>query len=203
MSRPTASFSILGPLRVVVDGAEVPIATRRQRALLVLLVMNAGRVVPAERLIDQLWDGAPPPQARSRCARTSPTSARRSAGRPGWARRSRPAGRVTASTYPPERRRHSAGRADRAGSRAPPRRAARRRWPPSTRRSRTWSGDPLADIADHEAVQSTITQLTETYLGAAEGRFEALLALGRHRDACRGWRRSPPSTRCARSRARC
>ena len=33
----------------------------------------------------------------------------------------------------------------------------------------TWTGDPLAEIADHEAAQSTITQLTETYLGAARG----------------------------------
>ena len=55
-------FHVLGPLRVVVDGVEVPIAARRQRALLVLLAMHAGRVVPAERLIDHLWDGAPPPQ---------------------------------------------------------------------------------------------------------------------------------------------
>ncbi len=55
MSRPTASFSILGPLRVVLDGAEVHIATRRQRALLVLLLMNVGKVVSADRLIDQLW----------------------------------------------------------------------------------------------------------------------------------------------------
>ena len=47
----------------------------------------------------------------------------------------------------------------------------------------SWSGDPLAEVADHEAAQSTITALTETYLGAAEGRFEALLATGRHMDA--------------------
>ena len=57
-----ADFRILGPLRVVLDGAEVTIATRRQRALLVLLLMSVGRVVPTERLIDQLWDGEPPPQ---------------------------------------------------------------------------------------------------------------------------------------------
>ena len=57
------SFCILGPLRVRLDGLEVPIPARRQRALLVLLALSVGKVVPAERLIDQLWDGAPPPQA--------------------------------------------------------------------------------------------------------------------------------------------
>src|SRR3954453_7009638 len=61
--RGRVAFHVLGPLRVVVDGAEVAIATRRQRALLMLLLTNVGRVVPAERLIDQLWDGEPPPQA--------------------------------------------------------------------------------------------------------------------------------------------
>ena len=57
-----ADFRILGPLRVVLDGAELSIATPRQRALLVLLLMSVGRVVPTERLIDQLWDGEAPPQ---------------------------------------------------------------------------------------------------------------------------------------------
>ena len=61
-TRPALDFQMLGPLRVLVDGQEVPIATRRQRALLVLLLMSVGRVVPTERLIEQLWDGEPPPQ---------------------------------------------------------------------------------------------------------------------------------------------
>ena len=56
-------FRILGPVVVTVNGSPVDIATRRQRALLVLLLLNVGRVVPAERLIEQLWDGSPPPQA--------------------------------------------------------------------------------------------------------------------------------------------
>ena len=53
-TRSALDFQMLGPLRVLVDGQEVPIATRRQRALLVLLLMSVGRVVPTERLIEQL-----------------------------------------------------------------------------------------------------------------------------------------------------
>lgn len=57
-------FVVLGPLVVHRDGAALHIAARRQRALLLLLLLNVGRVVPAERLIDQLWDGSPPPAGR-------------------------------------------------------------------------------------------------------------------------------------------
>lgn len=39
-------FHVLGTLGVVVDGAEVPMVTRRQRALLVLLLMSVRKVVP-------------------------------------------------------------------------------------------------------------------------------------------------------------
>src|SRR4028118_2162005 len=56
-------FVVLGPLEVRRGGDALQIATRRQRALMLLLLLNVGRPVPAERLIDQLWDGNPPPQA--------------------------------------------------------------------------------------------------------------------------------------------
>ncbi len=48
---------------------------------------------------------------------------------------------------------------------------------------RSWSGDPLAEVSDHEVTQSTITQLTETYLDAAEAGSRRCWRLGRHRDA--------------------
>src|SRR3712207_2510884 len=62
-AQPDVQMRVLGPLRVLVDGDEVRIASRRQRALLVLLSLDVGRAVPADRLIEELWDGAPPPQA--------------------------------------------------------------------------------------------------------------------------------------------
>jgi DNA-binding SARP family transcriptional activator len=56
-------FAVLGPLEVRSDGRAIPIGRGKQRTLLALLVLNAGRVVPAERLIDELWGDDPPATA--------------------------------------------------------------------------------------------------------------------------------------------
>lgn len=54
---------VLGPLEVHRRGSPVPLGARMERALLTILVLEAGRVVPADRLTDLLWDGEPPPKA--------------------------------------------------------------------------------------------------------------------------------------------
>jgi DNA-binding SARP family transcriptional activator len=56
-------FGILGPVQAVRDGREVELGGPRRRALLALLLVAGGRVVPAERLADELWAGCPPPAA--------------------------------------------------------------------------------------------------------------------------------------------
>jgi DNA-binding SARP family transcriptional activator len=56
-------FGILGPLRV--GGAEETTVTAgRDRAVLAMLLLNAGRVVAVDRLVDAMWDSAPPTTAR-------------------------------------------------------------------------------------------------------------------------------------------
>ena len=54
---------MLGPLEVRSDGRTIPIGRGKQRALLAVLALDAGRVVPVERLIDELWGDAPPATA--------------------------------------------------------------------------------------------------------------------------------------------
>ena len=56
-------FRVLGPLEVSCDGAPVRIGSRMQRRLLALLLVHAGAVVSAERVIDVLWEGDPLPSA--------------------------------------------------------------------------------------------------------------------------------------------
>lgn len=57
-------FRILGPVQIYDDGAEVSVPTgAKQRALLGALVVKAGQVVPAERLVDELWAERPPARA--------------------------------------------------------------------------------------------------------------------------------------------
>lgn len=55
-------FRVLGPVQVWSDGVELPVAGR-QRALLALLLVAGGRVVSADRLVDELWGERPPPSA--------------------------------------------------------------------------------------------------------------------------------------------
>jgi DNA-binding SARP family transcriptional activator len=48
-------FGILGPLTVADGERPIVVPGAKPRALLVLLVLHAGRVVPADRLVDGLW----------------------------------------------------------------------------------------------------------------------------------------------------
>ena len=69
-------FGILGPVQAVRDGRVLGLGGPRQRAVLALLLLAAGRVVPAERLAEELW-GAPRRRARrGRCVRMSRGCAR-------------------------------------------------------------------------------------------------------------------------------
>ena len=59
-SRSSVAFRVLGPVAAQRDGEPLPLGGPRQRALLSLLLLEAGRPVAADRLIDELWTGAPP-----------------------------------------------------------------------------------------------------------------------------------------------
>ncbi|HET7647517.1 MAG TPA: BTAD domain-containing putative transcriptional regulator [Gaiellaceae bacterium] len=53
-------FRLLGPLEVAAGGATVPLGGPRQRALLALLLIHRNEAVPAERILDALWEREPP-----------------------------------------------------------------------------------------------------------------------------------------------
>ena len=46
---------ILGPLELVVDGTVRTLPAGGEQAVLQLLALNAGRIVPASTLVDALW----------------------------------------------------------------------------------------------------------------------------------------------------
>lgn len=56
-------FGILGPLVVRSADGEVALGASKPRALLARLLLDANRPVPAERLIEDVWDGEPPRSA--------------------------------------------------------------------------------------------------------------------------------------------
>src|SRR5689334_10686592 len=58
-----SEFRILGPLEASVDGRPVALGGQKQRALLALLLLDSGRVVSTDRLINALWGEDPPKTA--------------------------------------------------------------------------------------------------------------------------------------------
>src|SRR4030095_2373690 len=58
-----AEFRVLGPLEASKGGRAVEVGAGKQRALLAVLLLRAGEVVSADRLIDALWGEEPPPSA--------------------------------------------------------------------------------------------------------------------------------------------
>ncbi len=56
-------YLILGSLEVSDGDRGVRLGGDKQRALLAVLLLHAGEVVSADRLIDDLWGERPPPAA--------------------------------------------------------------------------------------------------------------------------------------------
>jgi predicted ATPase/DNA-binding SARP family transcriptional activator len=169
-------LSLLGPVRAVRAGRELPLGGPRQRAVLALLVVEAGQVVPAGRLIDQLWRGGPPPGAATTLR--SYVSRLRTLLAPDATLVARGGGyvlalgqaRVDAGEFEGLA---GAGRAALAAGEAA---AAANRFREALE---LWRGQALADVIDVEALALEAARLEEMRLVAVEGRIEADLALGR------------------------
>src|SRR5690348_8182553 len=59
-------FSVLGPVRASIDGQPVDLGVRKQRFVLAVLLLEANKHVPADRLIDLAWpEGEAPDTARA------------------------------------------------------------------------------------------------------------------------------------------
>lgn len=56
-------LSVLGPMSARHGGQDLPLGPPRRKALLALLLVRLGRVVPTELLVEELWGGEPPRQA--------------------------------------------------------------------------------------------------------------------------------------------
>ena len=58
-------FALLGPLAVSRDGEPVPLGPPKQRAVLAVLLLEAGRVVSTDRIVDTVWGDDVPPSVLS------------------------------------------------------------------------------------------------------------------------------------------
>jgi DNA-binding SARP family transcriptional activator/tetratricopeptide (TPR) repeat protein len=57
-------FRALGPVELWSAGQQRDLGSARARAILAMLLLTPGTIVPADALIDRLWDTRPPPKAR-------------------------------------------------------------------------------------------------------------------------------------------
>jgi predicted ATPase/DNA-binding SARP family transcriptional activator/predicted negative regulator of RcsB-dependent stress response len=175
----TVRFGILGTTQVWRDdGGEVDVGGPTRRALLALLLVRPGDVVPAGVLVDDLYDVS----SGSGHALQSQVSRLRLALRPeaaielvsGGYRLAAEPDDVDAGRF---QRLADEGR--RALHQGDPRQAA------DLLRAALalWRGPALADAAEAASVQAEIVRLEERRLGALEDRIEADLQRGEHRAA--------------------
>jgi DNA-binding SARP family transcriptional activator len=57
-------FCVLGPPQIITEAGAVPMAGHRQLTVLALLLLNRGRIVPLEQLVDAVWEDDPPATAK-------------------------------------------------------------------------------------------------------------------------------------------
>jgi YVTN family beta-propeller protein len=171
-------FRVLGPLEVQDGVGELALGRGKQRALLAVLLVHAGDVVPADRLIDALWGESPPPSALN-SVHIYVSQLRRMLGHGRVVtRRGGYALELVAGELDAERFERLLGDARGRLRDGDPERAA------ATLREALalWRGPPLADFTYEPFAQPEIARLEELRLEALEERVEADLRLGRHRE---------------------
>ncbi len=171
----------LGPFDVVDGDESISVGGGRQRALIAILALNAGEVVPVGRLIDELWPDRPPSSAQNTLQ--AYVSRLRRALRPangdGEAILFEHGGYrldVSQDAVDAHRFRGLVEEGERQ------RRAGNAEHAASTFREALalWRGPALADFAHEPFAQAEIARLDGLRLTAIEARIDADLECGRH-----------------------
>jgi DNA-binding SARP family transcriptional activator len=165
-------FRILGPLEVFDETGPLLLGGQKQRAVLALLLLEPGRIVSVDRLIDALW-GEQPPRTATTSLQNFISQLRKSLGAevletkpPGYRLRVRP-GELDLDRF--------RVLVDSARGADPQTRAEKLRHALAL-----WRGPVLGDLAYEEFAQPHIAQLEELRLATLEERVDADLALGAH-----------------------
>jgi DNA-binding SARP family transcriptional activator len=177
-------FTVLGRIAIEVDGTDVRIPGRRERAVLALLLAARRSVVPVGRLIDDIWGESPADSAQA--SLQVAVSRLRALVEPDRAPRATPrllvssgagyaliagAGEVDAEAF--------AGLVDAAHD-ALESGGADTALDLCERADRIWAGTPFGDVVESDLVTAERRRLEDLHAGCFELRAEAQLALGRH-----------------------
>jgi DNA-binding SARP family transcriptional activator len=163
-------FRILGPLEVWDGKKALELGAPRQRALLALLAIHVGEVVPNERLITYLWGESPPPTAAT-SLQNAVSQLRKTLGAEAVQTRA-PGYALNAERDAVDARRFEQ-LVNEARSAAPDRRVGL-----VAEALRLWRGPPLSDFPYEVFAQNEAARLEELRLTAIEERIEADLELG-------------------------
>ena len=168
-------FRVLGPIEVLLDGSPVPLGGPRQRVLLALLLVDAPRPVPIDRLADELWHGEPPDGASTTMrAYVSKLRTVLGADAPITSSTGGYALDVEGDQVDAPRFERLAREGHEALERGATRRAATR----LRSALELWRGHPFAGVSDEGALRAEAERLEDLRGSAFEDRIEADLALG-------------------------
>jgi DNA-binding SARP family transcriptional activator len=178
----TLDIRILGPLEIRAGGRRLTFAREKRGALLVLLLLNANRVVSVETLIDQLWGDEPPASgAKAVQVRVSQLRKTFAAAGIGELIATRPPGYVVElapGRLDLDRFERLLAESDAALAGADAALCAEL----LREALALWRGPPLAEFASAPFARAAGARLDELRLATLERRIEADLALGRHAD---------------------
>ncbi|MGH9274317.1 MAG: BTAD domain-containing putative transcriptional regulator, partial [Acidimicrobiales bacterium] len=176
------SVRILGPIEIERGGRLIELSGRRERAVIALLLVNAGQVVSLDRMTEDLWDGAPPASAvttlRAHVSRVRKALAdggvddllvTRDAGyslrvdalridATEFEEHATEGRRLLAEGEPEEAAHHLGGALD------------------------LWRGTPFGEVGTSGFARAEVARLEEAYKTAREDRIDAGLQAGRHRE---------------------
>lgn len=181
------SIRLLGAVEVRIAGVPVDIGGTQPRAIVAHLALDAGRIVPVDRLITRLWDDDPPRTPLgtlqsyvSRLRRILEPV--REAGSPPSVLVSEAPGYLLAVPRTQVDVHRFADLADEARSRLAANDPARA-LSAADSALQLWLGEPLAGIGPDQQVGPIALPFVELHAATIEDRFDALLALGRHGEA--------------------
>lgn len=178
------SFGLLGPLTAAWEGVPIQISAHRRRAVLALLLLEAGRPVPAHRLVKEIW-GADAPDSALNNLQVQVSALRRALR---GASDAAPSGGVIVARHGgyvlqvPEEAVdvHEFARLAGVGHRHLERGAFNTAADRLRDALQLWRAEPLEEFTGLAFADSARVQLRTQWLAAVTARVEADLALGRH-----------------------
>ncbi len=175
-------FQVLGPLRMFVDGTEIPLGGRQQQKLLALLCASPNSALHPDYLVDEIW-GDEPPRSAHHLVQVYVSRLRKLLGsddeqpsivlEPGGYELRVAECELDSLQLMSVASVHRVQGADRTSE----------VWQALTNAAELWRGPPYGDLADEsDSLRTSAASLTEIYLRVTEERIEAGLELGYHLD---------------------